>query len=105
MTAFGDRLNALSLAARFGIKDMSIWFECDKSAMREWMKHDVMPLEIKQAYLNTRLDMLEQAIKKFKTMLPVPMHVKQYARAQYVEQVRDHALRKLSKTGSSTAGA
>jgi hypothetical protein len=103
MSTIGERLKQLSDAAAFTMVDMAAWCEYDKSAMREWIQNDVEPHPIRVKHLTTRLDLLEKVLKKSEK-LPIPIQIKQYQRKTYVEGVRNYALGKFSKAGSSKHG-
>ena len=102
MTPISKELQELSDAASFTMVDMATWCECDKSAIREWMRHDVTPHPVRMKHLRIRLDLLRKAIK-ITPKLPVPSNIKQYDRVKYVELVRDYALKRISRS-SSTGG-
>ncbi len=100
-TEIAKELRELSDAASFTTMDMAVWCECDRSALRNWEKENVIPHPIKQKHLKARLNLLRNALKRFPEMLPIPIQVKQYDRVAYVTKVRDYALKKLPKLDSA----
>lgn len=78
--------------------DMGIWCGAHKSAIREWMKHDVMPHPIKLKHLKERFELLRKLLTDPRNLLPVPVDVTQYERKKYVEDARDYAIRRFPKS-------
>lgn len=97
MTPLASELKALSDAASFTMVDMATWIEYDKSAVREWMKHNVEPHPIKMRHIKNRLTLLREMLKEGTGLLPVPIQIKQYGRVKYVKRAREYALKKFSK--------
>jgi len=97
MKTLAEEFQELCDAASFTMVDMGIWCECHKSAIREWMKHDVTPHPIKLKHLYERFDLLRKLLLDPRALLPIPAHITQYDRNEYVEKARDYAVRRFPK--------
>lgn len=100
MTEIAQELKELCDAASFTIADMAMWCDQHRSAMRQWMQGDHAPHPVNLKNMRPRLELLRQILKE-SNKLPVPITVRLYQRAEYVKQVRDYALKKISKSGTS----
>ena len=100
MSDIAKQLNEIAEAASFTLKDMATWCEQDRSAMRCWMRLEVEPHRVRQKFIQERLTLLKRILVET-DKLPVPPTISQYERKQYVEQVRQYALGKFSKSGTS----
>ena len=92
-----QELKELAETASFTRTDLATWCDFYKSAMREWMEHDVTPHPIRHKHIRERLDLLRWALKHT-DKLPVPVTIKNYDRSEYVKQVREYASKEFSKS-------
>ena len=101
MSDLTKELEELCTAAAFTLKDMERWCGLQRGTMRNWLKHGTEPHPIKAEFLKESLKLLRFALKEFPDKLPVPVGVGFRGRKEYIEGVKDHAVREFSKTGSS----
>lgn len=98
-----DRLVKAKRAAGFNTADMAAWFDdVGQSTMRTWLS-GVTPGDHRHDQIESNLALLESAIKQGDG-LPVPLHITQFTRKEYIRKVKNDIAQKLSKPRTARGG-
>ena len=99
--SFQHELEVLAGEAWFTQRDMAAWLGINYATVNNWFigLHTPSPVRIRQ--VKSRLILLRKVLRHAKAGLPVPPSITQYERKDYVEGIRDRALKGIFKQGSS----
>lgn len=94
------RMKAAREAACLTVSDMALWFGVSRAAMSSWIVGEHEPFPGTSCQLEPLLVLLEKTIKRRETknLLPVPLHIRQYKRKEYLSGVKARAITKFSKS-------
>lgn len=95
-----EQLSAMMDEASFTIADMAVWYEQNQSTMQKWITCGAAPHRVKHRHLTERTHLLKKVLSGTRK-LPVPNTINQYERKAYIESVRDYAVGRFLKAGTS----
>lgn len=85
--------------AELTTSDMGHWFGVGVSTMAAWLQ-GIAPHRTRHSQINDKLTLLQKAVKAGKHF-PVPLHVTQFKRKAYLQQVMDAVTCRVSSSRSS----
>jgi len=88
--------------AGFTRTELAVWLEYSKNTVNAWIAGtNKRPHPLRRKHMEDRIILLMKVLKRAHSPLPVPPSVTQFERKKYIEKVRDYALGRVSKAGSS----
>lgn len=100
-TAIQHLLKDAAARARFSQSDLSVWLECSRPNVIRYLTTDAQPLPYREQHIRERVKLLDKVLGRKKSPLPVPPAVTQHQRREYIEGIRDRALKGIFSAGSS----
>jgi hypothetical protein len=88
--SFSTLLDECRRKAALSTSDLAIWFETPRTSIHNWLG-GIKPHVHRRAFLDARLKVLLKVIERAKSPFPVPPFTSQYARRNYIRDVRNAA--------------
>lgn len=103
-----ERMKVVRDKAALTTSDMAVWFGTSRAAMNTWLSDGASgghaPHPAKAKLLEPLLDSLERVTSPTLGIFPIPLDVRQYARAEYIRKVKEHAVARFSKVRTAGTG-